>query len=681
MIAFQVALRSDRFWSNRIGLLCTTALILALGSCIPAEKQPVKAIRIGLDDAKTRQILDIQDRRVLDSLYLFLTDTDPTYRYYATLALSSVGDSTSIIHLAKLLTDPAEDIRLMAAYALGQIRSPGAVLPLIGAFDPWDTLGLSAPLNAAILEAVGKSGDTIYLDHLSAIKSYTLADSLYVMGQTLGILEFALSGHTLPAGTMRMASILGTDQAPKEARKRAAYYFVRAKGVTFDTLIQEMVTSLRSEQDPDLRMLLAQAVGKSKNELALNSLAGLLPLEKDYRVRCNMVKALGNFDYIVVKDALIKAFRDSSYQVGLVAAEVLSRIGDPKESQEWLQLARSTKHPWVKAHLYRAVSRICPVFLPVTRTGIQNDLKFALNTIQDPYLRGVYIQAMGQFGWNVPFLREEWARSRPGYTKTTAIEALKEISDRPDFNTIFGASARSIRKNLGEFFNVALQSRDAGSVATAAAALRNPTSGYRDIVRTDTSFQKALANCKLPGDIEVYNELVVSQSFFKRNKIVPVQVAYNHPIDWENVLLVKANTRAVIKTAKGNIILILDPNKAPGSVGNFIQLAKAGFYDGKVFHRVVPNFVVQAGCPRGDGYGSLDYTIRSEVGFSRFDRAGLLGMASAGLHTEGTQFFITHSPAYHLNGKYTCFGEVESGMDIVHSLVPGDIIENIEIIY
>lgn len=665
--------------SPRMGFLFLG--ILFLGGCIPAEKQPVKEIRIDLNDATTRSILDIQDRRILDSLYLFLENPDPTYRYFATQALSSVGDSTSISHLIPLLKDPSPEIRLMAAYALGQIRSPAAVLPLIAAFDPWDTTGLSAPLNAAILEAVGKSGDSTYLEHLATIKTYSFSDSLYLTGQTKGLLQFAFSGHISPAGTARMASILAAEVAPMPARKLAAYYLSRSKNIQFDTLIQEMVTSLRSEQDPEFRMVLALAVGKSKNELALNSLAGLFPLEKDYRVRCNMVRALGNFEYLAIKDALMKAFRDSSYHVGIVAAEVLAAKGDPKESQEWLQMARSTKNPWVKAHLYRAVSRICPVFLPVTRTGIQNDIKLALQTIQNPYLKAVYIRAMGQFGWNVPFLREEWARNKNGYARTSAIEALKEISDRTDFNIIFGASARSIRKNLGEFFDLALRSGDAGSIATAAAALRTPTAGYRDIVRPDSSIQQALSGCKLPGDVEVYNELLTTKAFFKRTAITLATIPFNHPIDWEMVQSVKTNTRAVVKTAKGNIILILYPNTAPGSVANFIQLVQSGFYNGKVFHRVVPNFVVQAGCPRGDGYGSLDYTIRSELGFSRFDRAGLLGMASAGLHTEGTQFFITHSPAFHLDGKYTCFGEVESGMDVVGALEPGDKIENIEIIY
>ena len=92
---------------------------------------------------------------------------------------------------------------------------------------------------------------------------------------------------------------------------------------------------------------------------------------------------------------------------------------------------------------------------------------------------------------------------------------------------------------------------------------------------------------------------------------------------------------------------------------------------------LVPNFVVQGGCPRGDGYGSLDYSIRSELPPLSYDREGLVGMASAGNHTEGTQFFITHSPALHLDGNYTIFARVVDGMDVVHQIQPGSKIESI----
>nr|WP_281350437.1 peptidylprolyl isomerase [Fulvivirga lutimaris] len=133
-----------------------------------------------------------------------------------------------------------------------------------------------------------------------------------------------------------------------------------------------------------------------------------------------------------------------------------------------------------------------------------------------------------------------------------------------------------------------------------------------------------------------------------------------------------------ISTDKGVIKLRMLVNDAPGSVVNFIALAKSGYYNGKNFHRVVPNFVIQGGCNRGDGYGGEDYSIRSEFANLRYEE-GSVGMASAGKDTEGTQWFITHSPTPHLDGSYTIFAKVTEGMDVVHKMEVGDKINTIEL--
>ena len=104
-----------------------------------------------------------------------------------------------------------------------------------------------------------------------------------------------------------------------------------------------------------------------------------------------------------------------------------------------------------------------------------------------------------------------------------------------------------------------------------------------------------------------------------------------------------------------------------------------GYYDGKVFHRVVPNFVAQGGGPLGDGFGSESYAIRTETPGIRWDRAGLVGMASAGKDTEGVQFFITHRPTPHLDGNYTIFGQVTEGQDVVDRITVGTVIEEVTI--
>ena len=118
---------------------------------------------------------------------------------------------------------------------------------------------------------------------------------------------------------------------------------------------------------------------------------------------------------------------------------------------------------------------------------------------------------------------------------------------------------------------------------------------------------------------------------------------------------------------------------APLTVMHFVKLAEKKFYDGQYFHRVVPNFVIQAGDPDGTGWGGPGYSIRSEFSDKPYER-GSVGMASAGKDTEGSQWFICHSPQPHLEGRYTVFGKVRNGLDVVDKIQVGDKIISVRII-
>ena len=130
---------------------------------------------------------------------------------------------------------------------------------------------------------------------------------------------------------------------------------------------------------------------------------------------------------------------------------------------------------------------------------------------------------------------------------------------------------------------------------------------------------------------------------------------------------------ATVKTDKGDIVIELFADKAPLAVNNFVFLAQNGWYDGVTFHRVLPGFVAQAGDPSGTGYGGPGYAFENEISTDlNFDSAGLVAMANAGADSNGSQFFITYAPATQLNGSYTIFGRVISGMDVAESLTPRD---------
>ena len=142
----------------------------------------------------------------------------------------------------------------------------------------------------------------------------------------------------------------------------------------------------------------------------------------------------------------------------------------------------------------------------------------------------------------------------------------------------------------------------------------------------------------------------------------------------------KKNYTATMETSKGTIEIELFTKDAPKTVNNFVFLAREGFYDGVTFHRVISNFMIQGGDPTGSGRGGPGYKFEDEVRTNPNKHGtGSLSMANAGPNTNGSQFFITHSPQPHLDGKHTVFGKVTSGMDVVNAIRQGDVITSVTI--
>ena len=136
-----------------------------------------------------------------------------------------------------------------------------------------------------------------------------------------------------------------------------------------------------------------------------------------------------------------------------------------------------------------------------------------------------------------------------------------------------------------------------------------------------------------------------------------------------------------IQTERGNITIEMFEDEAPNTVANMISLIEKGYYDGLNFHRVIPDFMIQGGCPHGTGTGGPGYDFDDECTPDRLhDSAGVLSMANAGPGTNGSQFFITHGPTPHLDGKHTVFGKVTEGQEVVDEIKQGDVMQTVVVL-
>lgn len=590
------------------------------------------------------KIAEFQDRRLSDSLYQFFTHENPAYRRDAVLAFASIQDTLAVEKIAGLLSDENGDVRKAAAFALGQTGGAQAFDFLVNSLNT-DSLAMD--------EASEASGKIIK-------KGVNLPENL----NAWGLYRLALRGVADSLAVAKAIDFLSSQH--EYVRLGAAHFFARGpKDISAAEAKLQQVAA--NDGSPYVRMAAASALRKINTPASFETVKKAARNDSDYRVRVNAVRALQSFSIKDTKQNFFDALSDSNQHVGVAAAEALKSVATKDEFQELVTLARSNANWRIKGNLFEAALNVS------NSKELAEEIFKLYTTVENPYGKAALLTALGKSTLAHNFINEQLHQSTVPVIKSSAAGALVDINTNKEFNA-------DLQKIFAEIYKKAFDTGDAAVMGTIASALADSTLGYKKII-TDYSFLlEAKKKLSLPKDNEALQPLEEAIAHFEGRKTSdPVKNEFNHPIDWNLVKTIPADQKVLIQTAKGDVVVRLLVEEAPGSVANFVQLANGHYFDSKNFHRVVPNFVIQGGCNRGDGWGSEDYSIRSEFSMRRYAE-GSLGMASAGKDTEGTQWFITHSPTPHLDGRYTIFAVVEKGMDVVHKMEVGDLILKVELL-
>ncbi len=668
----------NKYTSHLVGLLA----VLIMYSCVPVTEEVITDVELSPADPVFQNIIDHQDKAQSDSLYTYFEHSNPGYRYASAMAFASVRDTNALAQLNPLLQDNNEDVRCAAAYAIGQIGHKSGVALLINNFERTDSLKEWTRYNQTVLEAVGKCGTKKELEFISAISSYGVADTLLLLGQAQSLYRFGLRGLTNTKGTQRMIDLLDNAKTPSNVMMYAAQYLSRAKYPTLsEANIAAIIRRINNTESTDVQSALAIALGKTKTPKAQAELMGLYDRASNTLVKCNIIRALKNFPYASVQSAAFKALRSKDVQLAQTAAEFFYTNGEGTDGSVYYQMSNDSINPIVELSLLKAANKhISPVY-EAQNLLVNNKLKRIFrDTTNSPSGRAYALKGLADYGWNYKYIyRNGFTNSSP-VIRTATLEALQTIVTDPFFDRNFGLGRKQVKKELSQYIASAINGKDPAMKAVAAQILADSTLNFKELYENSSFLHVAKRNLKLPQETETLYFLQSAINTFDGTNVELPAPEYNHPIDWNLYGSLSENPQVRIETKKGDIVLDLYPLDAPGSTTSFIKLVKEGYYDGKNFHRMVPNFVIQGGCPRGDGYGGLDYSLRSEVSQKYYDAGGYLGMASAGPNTEGVQWFITHSATPHLDGRYTIFGKVKKGMDVVQNIQVGDIIETVKIL-
>lgn len=667
-------------------LIFTIAIFLV--SCGTNNGTTEEADFLNFSDAVVQDIYKLQSQRDAKGLIPFLRAEEPVNRYLAAMALASVQDSSAqtIAALGSLLRNQNEDesIRAIAAYALGQTKSDKATQPLLDAFQP-KVSKASFLVNSQILEAIGRASSAKYLKYVSAAPDYLPTDTLILEGQANSIYRYMLRGITSNLGSNRMLELLDA-KYPTSVRRMAANYFGRLPNIDFDSKekYERFIALAQKEKDDYTRMGLASGLGKFQSTAAvLVALQDMARSESNPLVKANILRSIRKYDYVDVKPIFLGAVRDANPQLAIDASEYFIQNGTRNDADLYYGIGTDSTitNTFLRINMLGAALSNISYAKSKQRKEINNLLIEIYNTTENPYEKGKCLEALAVYPLNYKFIYEQmFAPNQHSFVKVSAVNALVQIRKSPKLYISMPNDYGYMLTFFKDTFREIYEKGDVGMMGTISEVLRDPVLKYDRLYRSDYSFlENALSQLQLPQDIEVYHEIQKTISYINGDTLNLKELDNQFEIDWNPLQTLTKDTRVLVKTTKGDFKMQLYPVEAPGSVSNFLNLITNGFYKNKTFHRVIPNFVAQGGCPRGDGWGSTDKLICSELSPLKYDDEGWVGMASAGKDTETCQFFVTHSPTPHLDGRYTIFAKVVDGMDVVQKLVIGDAIKDIEI--
>jgi len=641
-------------------------------SCVPESKKTLTDVNSSFNSQEFRQLRNLEQGGETDSLILMLSSDDPTKRFLAAQAFASHQDPDGLDSLYQLLDDPALKVRSIAAYAIGQIGQESSEQALIKGFRQRDTMSVDNSGNGEILRALGKLGSAKNARFIATADGYRADDTLLIEGQMKSLYHFAQRGIHSPEITQKVVETLRETRSSTNAKLYAAHYLARTSNLDIEKVKFQISEAMVKEQNPYIKMALATALRHTSDPEIHSAILNQLVLEQDYRIICNLIRTLGSFEKTRNLPVILELLKAKNTHVARTAAEYVSNHGDPKNAYKYRDIAKDSLDPIVRGDIYAAVFNTLPYYYAKTKNATRWQVQQAIN--QDSTQHGImgYLNALGNDPENYPFIIDYISKSENPVIKTAGIQALGSILTHSDFNAIYQSVSRSNRRKILAFLQEAILTNDEGQVAASADIIADPTSGLKELIDSTNFLLAAKAKLQMPGQIESVH--AVERALAHLRGVTEAELSKPgtaKAINWK-VLPEYNNTKAIVKTTKGNFTIEFYLNEAPGSVTNFIELANSKYYSDMYFHRVVPNFVIQTGSPRGDNYGGKDYTIKSELGPLSYDDQGYVGMASAGLHTESTQWFVTHSPTPHLDGKYTIFGKVSAGMEVIHAIEVGD---------
>ncbi|HEU4933773.1 MAG TPA: peptidylprolyl isomerase [Pyrinomonadaceae bacterium] len=708
-------------------IICALLICIAVASTNFAQKRSIPAPTLLL-------ITKAEDeRRWGDDLRKLFASPNALIRKRAALAAGRIGSEDSLASLTQLLEKDADSsVREMAAFAIGEVESEKGANTLVAVLK---NAGSSVELKARAVEALGKIAaalpreqearqrelGAVILEALNTAESRSTDQSLILFGLTA-----ALRSRPASAGPTIVKFL---NSANPRVRADAANALARLR---LKDGIEQLRSLLASDPDPIVRANAARVLGIAEDKNSYEALVSHALNDADSRVRVSAIRALASLKDPRAAEPLLKraeipgerqlSGRPAEVNELLEIATTLGRLLAQKEDQTAITWLRKINEPLnhTAPEIELAFARIAPAtYLADFGSGDQAKRKVQETILLNWRAASGIAAGLGEIAAlpdsvknkaELAATAQSLLRAMLDYRNSgLTINTLVAVHSEYAIPDVLRALAAFKPSDLGTVAQAHLKESDVVVRGTAADLLGDlppseeitralaaawPQAANDTLNDAALSILDSLGKQKTDSANTILKEALKSGDLLIRRRAANLLKANgagdfsaevgtvksrNTDADYKRALgRIGKSVRAVVTTSKGSFTIDLLPDAAPLTVDNFVQLAQRDYYRNVTIHRVVPNFVIQDGDPRGDGNGGPGYQIRCEINQVLYDRAAV-GMALSGKDTGGSQWFVTHSPQPHLDGGYTVFGRIVTGMDVVDKIVRGDVIQSIVI--
>lgn len=648
--------------------LLISAMLCGVG-CQPSEQLETNKFI----DTELRTIHKLKDKRDTKGLVKYLKHENDQYRQDAALAFASVGDGEAYGELVKALeNEDNQDAQKAMALAIYHCGSPSE-------FKLNDFKRLTAKTksdagneaNEHLWRAFGHLADSASISYLLNVEETT--DSFLAIGYMRAAYEMALRGIISPNLIAFAADALPKTQAVG-VHKWAAftlYRCYRMRQTNFEKHEQSILNAVKNHPSHIVRTRLANCIHGTGSEIAVKTLLQLIEKDTDYRVKIAAIQALTPDDYKTAKYLVDGVLMEPNPNLSLTAAQFFAKCGIQEDAKGYLIGAENLSNWRTRLTMVGAALKYGTDTVQVSSIAWASQ---QLNSSESMYERSEICRMLSINPAGFPILHSFFGVAKTPLEKAVCLEGMAKIAvDERYANLGSGTNKFNFKNTTLNLLIEQAKSDDEHVAYVAAQYLRHEGFDARNQVINRDFIAANMKKWTLPQYYETRLEFEKTARFFKAEEFEKLKLnnPKNNPTDFDFLAEQAADETLTFKTTKGDVDIRFFINDAPGTAGYILKLAKDGFYNGKNFHRVVPNFVAQGGCPRGDGVGATDKSLRSEFSFREYG-IGAVGMASAGKDTESCQLFITHTAVPHLTGRYTVFAQVVKGMDVVHQLEMGD---------